>query len=131
VVSEDFRESFAREVLNYGHTMGHAIELNSKYSLRHGEAVSIGMVFVSQLAHLKGLLTSQEVLRHVEILRDLGLPTEYPLSALPDLLPLLYRDKKTRGQTLRFIAINSKGEVLRLEGVTESEITAAYGKVAS
>jgi len=131
VVSEDFRESFAREVLNYGHTMGHAIELHSNYSLRHGEAVSIGMVFVAELAHLKGLLSSVNVDRHKKSLSDLGLPISYSKSALPELLPLLFRDKKTRGRMLRFIAISDDGEVVRLEGVAESEISAAYERVGS
>jgi 3-dehydroquinate synthase len=131
VVSEDFRESYAREVLNYGHTMGHAIEQESQYSLRHGEAVAIGMVFVANLAHLKGVLSLENVLRHQSILHALGLPTTYSHSALPDLLPFLYRDKKTRGRTLRFIAVGDDGEILRLEGVTEIDIAAAYGKVAS
>ncbi|MCX6430242.1 MAG: 3-dehydroquinate synthase [Actinobacteria bacterium] len=131
VVVEDFRESFAREVLNYGHTMGHAIELHSNYSLRHGEAVSIGMVFIAELAHLKGLLSTENVERHRKILSDLGLPVSYPQSAFPELLPLLFRDKKTRGRMLRFIAISDGGEVVRLESVAESEILAAYERVGS
>ncbi len=77
VVSADFKEGFEREILNYGHTLGHAIELNSNFSLRHGEAVAIGMVFVAELAHSKGLLTHEEVEVHRELLKSLGLPTTY------------------------------------------------------
>lgn len=131
VVTEDFRESFAREVLNYGHTMGHAIELDSEYSLRHGEAVSIGMVFVAYLAQLRGLLSADKVLRHKDLLERLGLPTTYPRERLSTLLPLLYRDKKTRGRILRFIVLNDDKQVLRLEGVSENEIAEAYGKIAT
>ena len=61
VVSSDFKEGFAREVLNYGHTLGHAVEIHSKYSLRHGEAVSIGLVFAAELSHIKGHLSTQLV----------------------------------------------------------------------
>jgi len=59
VVSSDFKENFAREALNYGHTLGHAIELESKFSLRHGECVAIGMAFMAHLQLALGLITSE------------------------------------------------------------------------
>lgn len=131
VVTEDFRESFAREVLNYGHTMGHAVELDSEYSLRHGEAVSIGMIFIAHLAQIRGLLSAEKILSHKDLLERFGLPTTYPRERLSALIPLLYRDKKTRGRTLRFIVLNDQNQVLRLEGVSEEEIASAYGKIAT
>ena len=131
VVGEDFRDNFAREVLNYGHTMGHAIELHSNFQLRHGEAVSIGMIFVAELAYLRGILDVESVARHRRILSHVNLPISYSAHSLPELLPLLLLDKKTRGATLRFVAISKIGAPLRIEAVAESEIIAAYERVAS
>lgn len=131
VVGSDFKEGYAREVLNYGHTLGHAIELHSKFSLRHGEAVAVGLVFAAELAHLKGILSEELVALHRSILNRLGLPTTYPASAWEELVPLLALDKKARGQSVRFVAISEIGEPLRLEGVASSELMMAYEKVAS
>ncbi len=130
-VGEDFRDNFAREILNYGHTMGHAIELQSKYQLRHGEAVAIGMVFIAELANLKGILAKEVVERHRKILVHVNLPIAYQAKALPELIPLLFLDKKSRGNTLRFVAISEIGTPLRIESVVESEIAAAYERVSS
>ena len=67
VVSRDFKESKLREVLNYGHTLGHAIEIFSKYKLRHGEAVSIGLVYAAELALARGLISKKEVIDFIEL----------------------------------------------------------------
>ncbi|MDO8646213.1 MAG: 3-dehydroquinate synthase, partial [Candidatus Planktophila sp.] len=131
VVSEDFKESFGREILNYGHTLGHAVEMHSAYSLRHGEAVSIGLVFAAELAHLKGYLSKELVDAHREVLSGLNLPISYPRSAWPELLPMLALDKKSRGTMLRFVAISDVGHCIRLEGVSQSELLAAYERVSS
>lgn len=131
VVSEDFKESFGREILNYGHTLGHAVEMHSKYSLRHGEAVSIGLVYAAELAHLKGLLSKELVDAHREILSGLNLPISYPRAAWPDLLPMLALDKKSRGTVLRFVAISDIGACIRIEGVSQNELLAAYERVSS
>ncbi len=74
VVGEDLRESGLREVLNYGHTLGHAIELVERYAWRHGAAVSVGMVFAAELARLAGRLGEAVVDRHRRVLGSLGLP---------------------------------------------------------
>jgi len=131
VVGSDFRESFGREVLNYGHTLGHAIEIHSKYSLRHGEAVSIGLVFAAELAGVKGLLDSKSVQLHKQILTNLGLPTTYPSDSWQQLYPLLALDKKSRGHQLRFVGLSAIGETLRIEDANESELAAAYERISS
>lgn len=131
VVSTDFKESFAREVLNYGHTLGHAIEIHSKYSLRHGEAIAIGLVFAAELACINGDLDSGIVALHRQLLTSLGLPITYPRAFWEELLPLLYLDKKTRGATLRFVAISSIGQTLRIEGLTPPELELAYERISS
>jgi 3-dehydroquinate synthase len=131
VVSNDFKESFAREVLNYGHTLGHAIEIHSKYSLRHGEAVSIGLVFAAELSHIKGHLSREIVDMHRGLLSSLGLPITYPRAAWSELMPLLALDKKSRGKALRFVAISSIGATLRIEDASESELFSAYERIST
>ena len=131
VVSSDFRESFDREVLNYGHTLGHAIELHCKYELRHGECVAIGMAFMAQLQLSLGLITSELAQQHIDILENLGLPTTYKRQAWPSLLVSMYLDKKSRGKTLRLVTIKGIGITDRLENPDEKILLAAYEKVSS
>ena len=131
IVASDFKESFGREVLNYGHTLGHAIEIHSKYSLRHGEAVSIGLVFAAQLAGVKGLLDSETIAAHEQILNGIGLPTKYPSDSWQHLHPLLALDKKSRGHQLRFVALSGVGKTLRIEDANESELRTAYERISS
>jgi 3-dehydroquinate synthase len=131
VVSSDFKESFDREVLNYGHTLGHAIELHCKYDLRHGECVAIGMAFMAQLQLSLGLISSELAQQHIDILRNLGLPTTYKRQAWPSLLASMYLDKKSRGKTLRLVTIKGIGITDRLENPDEKILLAAYEKVSS
>ncbi|MEY3346804.1 MAG: hypothetical protein RIR40_529 [Actinomycetota bacterium] len=110
VVSSDFRESGEREILNYGHTLGHAIEKDANYDLRHGEAISIGMVFVAALSvELEGL--SGEVLdRHKAILKKLGLPLTYKKDAWDRLYSLMLSDKKRKSGEIRFVTLIKEGK---------------------
>ena len=131
VVSSDFKESFAREALNYGHTLGHAIEIHSKYQLRHGEAVSIGLVYAAELAAARGLISNAELELHRTILLSYGLPITFERQAWQKLAPLLALDKKARGNTIRFVALNGIGSTVRLEDLTSAELDAAYERIAS
>ena len=131
VVSSDFKESFAREALNYGHTLGHAIEIHSKYQLRHGEAVSIGLVYAAELAAARGLISNAELELHRTILLSYGLPITFERRAWQKLAPLLALDKKARGNTIRFVALNGIGSTVRLEDLTSAELDAAYERIAS
>ena len=130
VVSSDFKESFEREILNYGHTFGHAVELASKYSLRHGECVSIGMVFVAHLAHSLGLLSQEIVDQHIQILSKLGLPVRYAEGDWLNLLATMRVDKKSRGKQIRFVVISEIAETKRVETVTDDQLLAAYEMVS-
>ena len=130
VVSSDFKESFAREALNYGHTLGHAIEIHSKYELRHGEAVSIGLVYVAELALARGLISQADLDLHRSILSSYGLPVAYARQAWQKLAPLLALDKKARGNTIRFVALNGIGSTIRLEDLTSAELDAAYERIS-
>lgn len=131
VVSEDFKESFAREALNYGHTLGHACEIYSKYQLRHGEAVSIGLVFAAELAYSRALISEDELELHRAILSLYNLPISFERQAWQRLLPLLSLDKKARGKTLRFVVLDSIGSTIRLEDITSAELDAAYERICS
>lgn len=131
VVSGDFRESFDREILNYGHTLGHAIELQSKFSLRHGECVAIGLVFAAYLAVQSGVLADEVAQLHKEILSNLGLPITYSRELWPELRSNMSIDKKSRSGTLRFVAISEIGKTLRLEAPSESDLQAAYERLCS
>ncbi|MFP3637404.1 3-dehydroquinate synthase, partial [Bacillus sp. SIMBA_033] len=74
---QDLKESGLREILNYGHTLGHAIELVERYSWRHGAAVSVGMMFAAELSRSVGRLSDADADRHRTILEGLGLPITY------------------------------------------------------
>jgi len=131
VVSIDFKESFEREALNYGHTLGHAIEMYSKYKLRHGEAVAIGLVFAAELAKARGFLSSDDVATHRTVLSQFQLPTSFEKDAWEKLRPLMALDKKSRGNTLRFVALNGIGATVRFEDLTSEELDAAYERISS
>lgn len=130
IVSQDFRESKIREILNYGHTLGHAIEKLENYKLRHGEAVSIGLVFAAELSNVSGHLSSAIVDQHRTLLSKFGLPITYEKSALPKLLDLMASDKKSRGSSLRFIGISDIAKPIWLEQVTSEQIAAAYERIS-
>jgi 3-dehydroquinate synthase len=131
VVTADLRESSLREILNYGHTFGHAVEQVEGFTWRHGEAVSVGLVYVAELARLAGRLDDSVAGRHRTVLGQLGLPTSYRGDQWPALLEAMRRDKKTRGDTLRFVVLDGLAQPGRLEGPDESLLEAAYAAVSS
>src|SRR5699024_10016135 len=94
VVSEDFREAGGREILNYGHTLAHAIERNERYQWRHGAAVATGMVFAAELSAMLRSLDAEVVDRHRRVLAKLGLPVGYRGDRWPQLLDTMRKDKK-------------------------------------
>jgi 3-dehydroquinate synthase len=129
VVSEDFTEQGQREILNYGHTLGHAIEHAERYRWRHGAAIAIGMVFAAELSHLAGSLSTEQVDRTRRILASLTLPTGYPLGRWKTLLATMQRDKKARAGMLRFIVLDDVARPRVLNGTDESMLFAAYQAV--
>jgi 3-dehydroquinate synthase len=130
VVSADLREAGLREMLNYGHTLGHAIEKVEGYRWRHGAAVSVGMVFAAELARLSGRLDPAVVARHRAVLSAVGLPTAYGGPGWAPLLAAMRVDKKTRGDLLRFVVLEDVGRPVLLEGPAQSLLSAAYAEVA-
>lgn len=136
VVAGDLREATSsgrrvgREALNYGHTLGHAVERAERYRFRHGAAVSIGMVFVAELARLANGLADDVVQRHRDVLASVGLPVSYDGAPWPDLLDAMLVDKKTRGDVLRFVVLEELAVPAILEGPEPAALTAAYDAIA-
>ncbi len=136
VVSGDLTEigaggGLGREVLNYGHTLGHAVERREHFGWRHGHAVSVGLVYMAELARAAGLLDDATADRHARILGGVGLPTTYPAAAWTDLAAGMRLDKKTRGDTLRFVVLHGLAEPALLEGPAPDLLEAAYGAMST
>ena len=138
VVSDDFREAvngprrggIGREVLNYGHTVGHAIERVENYRWRHGAAISVGMIFAAELGNLSGGLPSEAVGRHRSILSSLGLPISYESGRWAGLLEAMKLDKKTRADVLRFVVLEDIAKPVILQGPEPAILTAAYERIS-
>ncbi|BBH63558.1 3-dehydroquinate synthase [Actinoplanes sp. OR16] len=130
VVGVDLKESGLREILNYGHTLGHAIERREKYTWKHGDAISVGLVFAAELGRLSGRLDDATADRHRAVLESLGLPTTYDESAWTELLPAMRVDKKARAATLRFVVLDGLAKPGILAGPDEALLERAYSAVA-
>lgn len=124
-------DRIGREALNYGHTLGHAIELYESYTRRHGEGIAIGMVFVAELARVHGLIDSHLVDRHRNILGLAGLPTTYEADAWPALQQAMLRDKKTRGHELRFVVLDALASPRILAGPAQERVDEAYRRIST
>ncbi|GAA4254915.1 3-dehydroquinate synthase [Dactylosporangium darangshiense] len=131
VVTVDLREGGLREILNYGHTLGHAIERRERYTWKHGHAISVGLVFAAELGRLSGRLAPDVAARHREILERLGLPVSYPAEAWPELHAAMRVDKKARGATLRFVVLDGLAEPGTLAGPADELLAEAYRAVAA
>lgn len=130
VVGRDLREAGPREALNYGHTLGHAIERVERYTWRHGAAVSVGLVFAAELGRLAGRLDDSTAARHGAVLASLGLPVTYRADAWPRLLDAMRVDKKARGDRLRFVVLDGLAKPAILEAPDPQLLVAAYSVVA-
>jgi 3-dehydroquinate synthase len=130
VVGVDLKESGLREILNYGHTLGHAIEKREKYTWKHGHAVSVGLIFAAELSRLSGRLDDATARRHRDVLELLGLPTAYGKSAWTELLSAMRVDKKARADTLRFVVLDGLAKPGILTGPDEAVLERAYAEVA-
>ena len=130
VVGTDLRESGPREILNYGHTLGHAIEKAEGYTWRHGHAVAVGTVYAGELGRLTGRLDDATAARHRAVLELLGLPTRYT-GDWADLLKAMRVDKKARADRLRFVVLDGLARPGILDGPDEELLERAYRAVAA
>jgi 3-dehydroquinate synthase len=136
VVAGDLRErtstedAIGRELLNYGHTLAHAIEQRERYRWRHGDAVAVGMIFVAELSRLAGYASPSLVARHRDVLNSVGLPASYPGAAFDELLATMRLDKKTRGDQLRFVILEGQARPKILTGPDRRLLRSAYQTIA-
>lgn len=133
-VSKDLKEQGLREFLNYGHTLGHAIEQIEHFRWRHGNAVSVGMVFAAQLAKNLGYLTCEDVKYHKDLLSSLGLPICWTSSTdsesmFNNVLDLMHKDKKARGNMLRFVILDGIANPIHLENPPIEAVRDAFNSV--
>ena len=128
VVGNDLTEQGEREFLNYGHTLGHAIEKVESYRWRHGAAVSVGLVFAAELGRLAGRLDDATADRHRTVLETVGLPTSYA-GDWDQLHRVMAVDKKSRGSRLRFVVLDGLARPRMLEDPDPSLLVAAYEEV--
>lgn len=121
VVAADERDSGLRHLLNYGHTLGHALERATDYEVRHGEGVAIGTVFAGRLAGALGRIGQARITEHLDVVRHYGLPMELPAGpSAADLISLMRLDKKAmRGLT--FVLDGPHGAEL-VAGVSEDVV---------
>ncbi|MEN9748296.1 MAG: hypothetical protein RLZZ603_988 [Actinomycetota bacterium] len=129
VVGSDFKEAGIREILNYGHTLGHAIEHAEQYRWRHGAAIAIGQMFVAELARLAGRLSDADVERHRSIFQLLGLPTTYRADRWEQLLATMQRDKKSRAGQLRFVVLDAIGKPTIMTAPAPELLHASYMEI--
>lgn len=136
VVTADLREAttavdaeVGRESLNYGHTLGHAIEKQEHFTWRHGEAVSVGLVYAAEVAHRLGLLDDAAVRLHREQLTAVGLPISYSAAPWAEIRATMAVDKKSRGSTLRFVLLDGLRRPVVVEGPDEQVLRDAYEAV--
>ncbi|HLP22814.1 MAG TPA: 3-dehydroquinate synthase [Microbacteriaceae bacterium] len=130
IVGEDFTEQGRREHLNFGHTLGHAIEHAERYQWRHGAAISVGLVFAAELSALARGLDEAIVHRTRRVLNALGLPTTYPADRWNALLAVMQRDKKVRGGQLRFVVLDDLARPMVWTAPDSSLPFAAFQEVA-
>jgi len=131
VVGADERESGLRIILNYGHTIGHALEAATGYHhLLHGEAVAIGMRGVGSLAERRGVLSSEAFAAQQALLDRFGLPNRVENVAAVDLVGPLSRDKKARGSTIQWVLATGIGSVTTARDVSADEVSEALHTIA-
>ncbi len=123
VVAADEKEGGLRRILNFGHTIGHAIEAAANFQIPHGEAVAIGMVVISRLSAKKGIMPQEDVTRLENLLEKFGLPTRIPdYLSTDELLELILHDKKKIAGKVHFVLCKGIGETLITDDVETKEL---------
>ena len=128
VVASDERDSGRRALLNYGHTLAHALETAGSYDLRHGEAVAIGLIFAAELAHTLGRIDHDRVAEHRRVVASYDLPASMPSSTDPvELIRLFGRDKKAV-DGITFVLDGPEG-LETVAGVSVGAIEQAFARI--
>ena len=132
IVEDDEREGDRRRILNFGHTVGHAIEAESRYTILHGEAVAMGMVCAGRLSQVHAHLSGADCDQIVDAIRRVGLPHRIPAGiAVEGLLDRITRDKKKAGSTVHFVLVEALGRPIITGSVTPAEVRDAIREVTA
>jgi len=124
IVERDERDTRGvRAALNYGHTLGHALEIQSQLSMRHGEAVAVGMIFAAEIAARRGLMQRGDAERLRRLLKRLHLPTSVSIREAGPILEAMRRDKKVEAGAVRFVLPTGIGRAPVVEPISDAEIT--------
>jgi 3-dehydroquinate synthase len=120
VVEKDEKEADLRAILNYGHTVGHAVETASDFRLKHGQAVAIGMMAAARIANRMGILGDGDVMRLEKVIRKAGLPVEMPDLDREKVMQAMKHDKKVAQKKIRFVLLKSIGDTFITDEVSPS-----------
>ena len=118
IVEKDERDAGLRNILNFGHTIGHAIESVSHFGVRHGEAVAVGMVATARISNRMGLLSYSEVDRLITLVEKAGLPARMPDLDTSAILKAMRHDKKVESGQVRFVLLKEIGDVIMSDEVS-------------
>ena len=129
IVGEDLRESGVRELLNYGHTLGHAIEKVENFSWKHGAAVSVGCVFAAALSVAAGFAQSRFIEEHQRVLASLGLPVTYSAAKREEVERAMLADKKVRAGVLRFVVVD-ESQTMRVVNPSPQMLDFAWEQIS-
>jgi len=110
IVEKDERDLGLRQILNYGHTIGHAIESTSDFKVQHGKAVAIGMLAAARISNKMGILDKKELIRLKNLIEKAGLLTEMPKLNMEEITQAMKHDKKVLRDKIRFILLESIGK---------------------
>ncbi len=122
VVSKDEKEMGLRAILNFGHTIGHAVEGYSDFTLTHGECVGLGMLGVSRIAVQRGLIEESTLFKISDVLEKYKFKKRVPIQDVNKVLDIMYMDKKTQNGVLKFVLPTKIGEVCIVNDVCRDEI---------
>ncbi len=131
VVERDPKEKGERALLNFGHTVGHAVEKLNDFSLLHGECVSAGMVVAAELSVLRGSLSQEQAAKVKELLQAFGMVTTVTPLEKEELLSVCHRDKKADGSKIKFVLLQDIGDAYIDPEVSDDEIWAAFQTILS
>lgn len=129
VVSKDEKESGLREILNFGHTIGHSIESAKDFSLLHGECVGVGMMAVMYISYKRGNITLEEFEEFKDLLEFFEIPIKAEGLNAVDVYNGLFNDKKVKNNKIGFVLLNKIGEAYRTDSVSYDEIMSAISYV--
>ena len=132
VARDEFETGSERVLLNYGHTVGHALEAVSGYGrYLHGEAVSVGMMAAAGIALRLGMIGAELVERQRRILISYGLPVKAPGQSVDDIIEATKSDKKSKGGTVRWVLLESAGRAVTRSDVPEEAVREAVGEITA